>query len=206
MGNHFVVQNCPQCGAPTRLDMKKCEYCEVEFLITSLSYLDRFDKTGITKYINHFKTQLNKDPENGELHQAMGICYLDLGSYDYAIKFFSKSVELMPECADAYYYYALALLKGKRPGLLTLTEIKNIEGLLNTAIQMNRDRSIYYYCWALIKYDFYLKNGLKVKPPTIEELIREARSKTYEKDEVKKMLQRIPIPDKEILNIIYQQG
>lgn len=202
MNGNIKVETCPQCGAPVKLSVNKCEYCEAEFIVISLAYLDKFDKTGINKYINHYKQLLKDNPENGELNLAMGICYLDLVVYDLATKFFSKAIEQIPDYGDAYYYYALALIKGRKPKVLTLTEVKKIEEYVNAAIQIDNTKSKYYYLWALIKYDFYIKNGLKMRPPTLEELIEESNSKEYDRQEIDKMLQRIPVKDEEILNII----
>lgn len=202
MNGNIKVETCPQCGAPVKLSTKKCEYCEAEFIVTSLAYLGKFDKTGINKYVNHYKQLLKDNPENGELNLAMGICYLDLGLYDLATKFFSKAIEQIPDYGDVYYYYALALIKGRKPKVLTLTEIKKIEEYINAAIQIDNSRAKYYYLWALIKYDFYMKNGLRMSPPNLEELIEQGNSKEYDRQEIDKMFQRVPVHDEEILNLI----
>jgi len=206
MSPNIKVETCPQCGAPAKLSVSRCEYCEAEFLVTSLAYLDRFDKTGINKYISHYKKSLEGNPDSGELNCAMGICYLDLGLYDVASKYFAKAIEQIPDYSDAYYYYALALLKGKRPKVLTLTEIKKVEDYLNAAIQIDDSKSRYYYLWALLKHDYFIKNGLRVSPPTFEELIGEANSKPYDKSDIEKMLQRVPINDQYLLDIVRKGG
>lgn len=202
MNRNIKVETCPQCGAPVKLGSNKCEYCGSEFIVTSLAYLDKFDKTGINKYINHYKQMLKNNPDDGEINCAMGICYLDLKLYDLAIKYFAKAMEQIPDYADVYYYYALALFKGRRPKVLTLSEIRKIEDYLNAAIQIDNTKSKYYYLWALIKYDFYIKNGLKVNPPTFEELITQAKSKIYEETEIRKMLERVPINDQKLVNML----
>ena len=73
------METCPQCGAPAQLSLRRCGYCEAEFIVTSLASLDRLDKAGIQKYVSHYRKKLADEPESGELHLAMGICYLDLG-------------------------------------------------------------------------------------------------------------------------------
>ena len=196
------VLTCPQCGATVKISASKCEYCQAEFIVTSLASLDKFDKAGTNKYVNHYKQLLKDNPDNGELNCAMGICYLDLGLYDLAIKYFAKAVEEMPDNADSYYYYALALLKGKRPKILTLAEIREIEEYLNAAIKIDDTKSKYYYLWALIKYDFYKCNGLAMKAPTFEELLGEAKNRPYDDTEIKNMLTRIQIGDRDLLNLV----
>jgi len=202
MNVNIKVETCPQCGAPVKLGASRCEYCGAEFIVTSLAYLDKFDKTGINKYINYYKQKLKDNPDDGELNCAMGICYLDLGLYDLATKYFAKALEQIPDYADVYYYYALALLKGKRPKLLGLTTIRKIEDYLNAAIQIDNTKSKYYYLSALIKHDFYIKNDLSVSPPTFEELITKAGSLQYEEVEIEKMLNRVAVKGQYLMDVV----
>ncbi len=174
--------------------------------MTSLAYLDKFDRAGTGRYVDHYKQLLKDFPDDGELCSAMGICYLSLGLYDLAIKSFAKTVEEVPDSADSYYHYALALLRGKRPKLLTLAEIKEVERYLNAAIMIDDTRSKYYYLWALVKHDFYRCNGLTIKPPTIEELIDEARGKSDDHAETVKMLEHIIMGDQDLVNLVKGGG
>ncbi len=127
---------------------------------------------------------------------------MDLGLYDLASKYFAKVIEQIPDCGDVYYHYALTLFKGKRPKVLPLTEIRKIEDYLNAAIQIDDSKSKYYYLLALIKHDFYIKNGLRINPPTYRELISEADSRPYERSEVEKMLQHVPINDPYLIDLL----
>ena len=206
MNGNIKVETCPQCGAPVKVGGNKCEYCGAEFMVTSLVYLDKFDKSGINKYINYYKQLLKDNPDDGELNLAMGVCYLDLRLYDLAARHFTKAIEQIPDYSDVYYYYALALFKGRRPKVLTLTEIRKIEDYLNAAIQLDSSKSKYYYLLAVIKHDFYIKNGLKVNPPTFEELISQAKSKPYEETEIRKMLQLVPVNDQYLLNLLKNEN
>lgn len=201
MSENIKVEICPQCGAPLKLSAKKCEYCEAEFIVTSLAYLDKFDETSINKYINHYKKLLKDNPENGELNYGMGICYLHLCLYDLAIKYFSKAIELLPDYSDTYYYYALALLKGRRPKILTFSEIKVIEEYINAAIQIDNTKAKYYYLWAIIKHDFYLMNGFKQKPPILIDVIKEARFKEFDKKSINELKSKIIVFDENLLKI-----
>jgi len=44
LDRNTIVETCPQCGAPTRRGAKKCEYCESEFIVSSLSYLNKLNR------------------------------------------------------------------------------------------------------------------------------------------------------------------
>ena len=202
MNAGIKVEVCPQCGAPAALIASKCGYCEAEFIITSIASLDRFDRTGINKYISHYKSLLKNEPDSGELNLAMGICNLDLGLYDLAAKFFAKAIEAMPDRAEGYYYYSIVIVRGRKPKLLTLSEVKKIEEYLQAAIQIDANKAKYHYFWLIIKHEFYTKNGLKINPPTISDLIEQGKSAQYDEQEIAKMMTRVPVTDTELLSII----
>jgi tetratricopeptide (TPR) repeat protein len=202
MNAGIKVEICPQCGAPATLSANKCGYCEAEFIITSIASLDRFDKAGINKYISHYKSLLKDEPDSGELNLAMGICNLDLGLYDLATKFFANAIEAVPDSADGYYYYSLAMVKGRKPKLLALSEVKKIEEYLQAAIQIDGSKAKYHYFWLIIKHEFYTKNGLRINPPTISDLVEQAKSAQYDQQEIAKLIARVSVTDPELLSII----
>ena len=199
---NLKVETCPQCGAPAQLSLRRCGYCEAEFIVTSLASLDRLDKAGIQKYVSHYRKKLADEPESGELHLAMGICYLDLGLHDLAAKAFAKSVEDQPENADNYYYHALAIIKGRKLKLLTLNEVKEIEALLSAAVQLDPTKGVYHHLLLAVKYEFYLKNGLKLPPPSLDEILNEIQSCDYDAEEIARLLKRVPINDEQLLKIL----
>lgn len=198
---NLKVETCPQCGAPAQLSLRRCGYCEAEFIVTSLASLDCLNKTGIQKYFSHYRKKLAEEPESGELHLAMGICYLDLNLHDLAAKSFAKAVESQPENADNYYYHALAIIKGRKLKLLTLNEVREIEIHLGAAGQLDPAKAAYRHLLLAVKYEFYLKNGLKVPPPSLEEILTEVESCEYDAEETARLLKRVPIQDENLLNM-----
>lgn len=193
---------CPQCGHPAPLNTRRCEYCEAEFFIPSLGYLSKFDKGGIDKYIQHFKSSLRQNPGNAEAALSLGLCYLDLGLYDLAIKQIDKALEEMPEEADIYYYSAVALFRGRKPRILSLTEVKKIESLLEAACQLNDSQAKYYYLRALIKREYYLKNGMRIVGLGDGDLLAEAKARVVDPADLTKLLQRVPADDSPLLSAI----
>lgn len=115
---------CPQCGGHVYFDINKCQNYKAEFFVTTLTFLGRIDKSEINVYLNGYKKLLEVDPNNDKYNYTLGICYLFLKSYDLAVKHFAKAFEKMTDNADVCHYYALALFKGRRPKILTLSEIK----------------------------------------------------------------------------------
>jgi tetratricopeptide (TPR) repeat protein len=199
---NLKVERCPQCGAPAQLSARRCGYCEAEFIVTSLASLDRIDRAGIQKYVSHYRKQLADEPDSGELHLAMGICHLDLGLHDLAAKSFAKAIETQPENPDNYYYQALAIIKGRKPKLLSLKEVREIENHLAAAVQLDPGRAVYRYLLLAVKYEFYLKNGLRVPPPSIEEILSEAKACERASDEMARLLSRVPIQDEGLLKVL----
>ena len=58
------------------------------------------------------------------------------------------------------------------------------------------------FLWALIKYDYYIANGLRSSPPTIEELLIAAQQGMFIQAEVQQMFNHIPVPEGPITEII----
>ena len=109
-------------------------------------------------------------PTEAELLEK-GKVLLNIKSYAQAIKIFERCLEIKPDTPETYYYLAIALLRGNRPKLLSLSTIRAIENHLKTAIQLEPDLGGAYVLWASVKYDFYVLNGMYDRPPTYQDLL-----------------------------------
>lgn len=190
-----AIIRCQGCGANLSPSNTNCEYCGSVNVIKAKENLFVLDESLSKKYVNYYKEKVKEIPSDGEAIFFLGLFYLRLKLYDFAIKNIEKSIELMPEESDVYFYYALALMKGRKPKLISLTEIRKIEDYLKTAIQLNDTNANYFYLWALIKYDFYLKNGLRSQTPTLDYLLDEIKSKNISTDEIEKLRNMVPVTD-----------
>jgi len=191
---------CPNCNGPIKLDSETCEFCGYDYIIPSLSGLLDFESSKINKYISFYKNQLDDNPNDPLLNLAMGICYLDLGLEEFSQKFLKKAIDISPENSDTYYYYALSLLEGKKIKIAKIPDIKEVEKLLEAAIKLNPYKSVYYYLQAIIKHEFYHKNGFKINPP-LKEILE--KIKTLEKDEkeIKQLVKRLNFSEDNIRQI-----
>ena len=90
-----------------------------------------------------------------------------------------KAIGLLPDDGEAYYYAALASLKGKRPYLQTMSNIKKIVSLLDAAVS-TEPMGKYYYLLYIIQCDFYDRKRLK-NGRTAGELLEQAQM--YELDD-----------------------
>ncbi len=113
-------------------------------------------------------------PEDKKVNLSAAYCYLKLKMYDKASSCFSKAIEDNFDDSEAFFYAAINELKGKRPFLAPKASIEKAEEYLNAAI-MIEPKGIYYYLWAYIRNDFYLKKFLRVKPD-YKELLSDAQS------------------------------
>ncbi len=131
-----------------------------------------------------------------------GIQLVRVGAYEQAISILTEVIKVTPLEADAYYYFALALLKGKRPKVSTLSQIQVIEQNLQTACELNSEWAHYFYLWALVKFDFYVVNGFMVRPPKIEQLLSIGRQSLHEPSLILEMLERTKGADNQIVIFI----
>jgi len=162
-----VNLTCPRCGASIAMEQKTCEYCHAPIVIENLSSLNNLD---LKSYLKSYNDVLQKDKDNKNINSSAAMCYLKLKLYDKAIKHFDLVIEENIDNPDVYLYYAISLLKGKRPFATPLAEIKKIIEYLNAATMLD-DKGIYHYFLAYIKYDFHARKCLNVKPNYKEELL-----------------------------------
>lgn len=169
------ISECPQCGAATKPSDRKCSYCKAEFFVTSLAYLGGFDKSGVKKYLKHYKSLIDGDENNVEGLLGLGLCYLSTGTFSLAERCFKKIIDQSPDVSHSYYYYSLAAIKGRRIMTMSLSDIRSIESYLSIAIQLDDEIPQYKLLLAMIRKDYYLSNGMKVPPPSSSSLLEDIR-------------------------------
>ncbi|MCB0539326.1 MAG: hypothetical protein KDE33_17560 [Bacteroidetes bacterium] len=195
------ILQCNGCGANLSPDNTKCIYCQSENIVVSNNHPLNVEEKQAKKIANYFKAQVRENPTDGEALFALGMFYLNLKLYDLAIKNFESAITQLPDEADVYYYYALSLIQGKRPKSLSLPSVRKIEEYLNTAIQLD-DKAKYYYLAAIINYDFYAANGMKIPQPDYNSLISEAQTSEKEPEEIDVLLKNVIIRDENLISII----
>lgn len=198
----ITVEECPQCGASVNLSLKHCEYCGSKFIVSNLSYLEGFNREGIDKYLRHYKKLHRSHQDDAEVNISLGLCYLNLGLFDLAKKHFETVIDFNPEYSDSYYFMVLSMMKKRKPMNLKLKEVKTIEEYLNAAILLDDQNAKYYYLLAIIKYEYYYKNGLKMVDWTFEELIEKGKSCFQDTAGMNTLLSYVSVNDKSFLSEI----
>jgi tetratricopeptide (TPR) repeat protein len=162
--------------------------------ITNLADLDEMDEAKKRELLSLYENQVRTFPERAQVHFALGLSYLDLRLYDQALASLKQALGKGSREAGLYYYISLASLGGKRPRGQSFAKIKEIETYLEASIRTDNGHAQAMVLWAIVKYDYYLANGLKVSPPRISELLNRARGCIKSHDEIQILLRHISLP------------
>jgi len=198
-----VALSCSQCGWAFDADALRentCRKCKSAVLVTSVTYLEKFEKPAIQKYIAQYSQTLKSEPENRDALLAIGICYLKLGLYDLSDRFLHQLVDAHPADPAGYYYRAISTLKGRRPRTVSLPAIKDAEQLVGTALELDPANGRYEILLAVLRHDYYVLNGMRVPEPTPQELLNSAKTKHIDRLEAEQVFALLKLTDEQIMN------
>jgi tetratricopeptide (TPR) repeat protein len=133
----------------------------------------------------HFVSELR--PVNTEGVLGLGLCYLQMGTYSLAQECFEQVIESSPEVSQAYYYCVLSIINGRRIMTLSLNVVRELETYLTTAIKIDDAIPQYKLLLAMLKRDYYEVNGLKLAPPTSDELLFEIAGCEINENEIERL-------------------
>ncbi len=189
---------CPYClaGPPKNEPLDECDKCQNKLYIKNLADFNKIKNDNARAYIDQLKILSESNPDNEEYHHAIGLGCLELRLYDEAIDRFRKVVNLNYKNANARYYLALSLLKGRRPKSITKREVQEIESHLNAAIKLDNSKAHYLHLSAIIKWGYYEDNGLIVPPPGPGSIMIEVSKLNQDKAEIEKMLGHLDFQNK----------
>jgi tetratricopeptide (TPR) repeat protein len=174
MAQSVIDLNCPGCGAPTSTGEKSCPFCQRPIVISTFNSVYNMDAPEINKYANAYRKSLGSHPDNSELNNSIGMCYLKLKLYDKAYSAFESAIENNFDSSETYFYAAISLMKGKKAFLATRDIIDKIEEYL-IAATMIEPKGIYYYLHAYVKYDYHKRKYFNTSP-NYTELLERAES------------------------------
>lgn len=192
------VTECPQCGAASTPSDRRCNYCKAEFFVTSLAYLGGYDSGGVGKYLKHYKELTRQEPENTEGLLGLGLCYLQMGMYPLGEKYFQQIIDASPEISQAYYYLSLSKIKGRRLRSVPLSEVRQLESFLNTALMLDDAIPHYKLLMAMVRRDYYELNGMKSSSPTSSELLMNVTECEVNKNEVERLQEAVKVGNPEV--------
>ena len=162
---------CPGCGAGLQPADKYCNFCSRPVVIRSFTSVFDVSPQELNKLAAASKKYGEDHPGDHEIsriHFTAAACYLRLKLYDKASERFEIAIEDNFDYADTYFYAAICLLRGKRPFLALMNDIKKMIDFLTVAISIE-PKGIYYYLLGYIKQDFYERKYLRISPSSADE-------------------------------------
>ena len=149
---------CQTCGGMAEVGKNlrgECPYCGALVKPVRVSSFNSIPSAGMT--------QVRQAAEAGGDSMALALCYLKAGNFTLAKKKLEKVIAESPECCEAYYYYALALLNGRNYSAITMREARKITENLQTANELNPDFVYARILFGLLCIGYYEANELQ--PP-----------------------------------------
>lgn len=198
--NLLRLENIPEHLTPVLSLGQGCLYRYTDFQI-----LGRMSRDEINSVIQQYKASIAAGEEDADAHLSLGLLYLQLRLYDLTVRSFKRAIDLDPGMADAYYYLALASIRGRRPKTLTLQEARAVEQYASAALELDDRQAKYYYLLAAVKQDYYVANGLSAPPPVPAALFDMARDKDHDSWEVERLLAALPLNDTALLSRIRRE-
>ena len=170
----------------------------------TLSELDNVDAKTKQELRLTYEKKVRDFPEVAQYHFALGLSYLDQRLYGLSVTHLHRALGKTARESDLLYSIALAQIEGKRPRVLKLSTVREIEKYLEAAIRLEPGRPHYKLLLAIVKYDYYVCNGLRVPPPEIDQLLRDARRDKPDPQEVRLLREHVTLPEGPLLSAIRQ--
>lgn len=126
-------------------------------------------------------------------HREFGIKSLQVGQYERALEHLRKALDETPGDAHLYFLSAVAILKGKKAFLASLVQIREAEGLLDTALALEA-RGIFFYFLAYLSHDYYDRKRLR-PPSSADALLKMAFDLGVEGCEVDSLFRFLRVED-----------
>lgn len=165
------IPRCPSCNNALAQNVRVCEYCDSPVVITSFSTLDNMSSPKVNKYANAYKNMMDDNPDSEELAISLGMCFMKLKLYDKAYAAFDKAISAYTENPEVYFMAAVCALGGKKAFLAGKANVDKAISMLQIANDVE-PRGIFYYFDAYLRYDFYKRKALNIRPGYTESLMK----------------------------------
>ena len=181
--NYQVMDlTCPGCGDRVDVNQPVCKYCRKPIIISKIYDVNRISPIGLNNLVQSYDQMVSDNTNNVELSLSLGICFLKLKQFDKAIKYLEKSIELDPNNSEAYFYSALANLKGLKPFVHFRNIIDKVEEHINSALLVE-EKGIYLIFLAYIKYDYFSRKFFNTTP-NYQTVLEMAKKKGIEEKDI----------------------
>ncbi len=192
MSLQVISLECPGCGAPISTDMKSCPRCKGPVIITSFNSVYDMADLQAKKYARGYQKALTANPDSSQLKASVAMCHLKLGMYDKAYEIFDQLLEDNFDDSELFFYAAVCLLKGKRPFLTQLSNVKKIQEYMDAAMLIE-ERGVYHLFLAYVKLDYYARKALRVSPNWQDE-VKLARQYGVSAEDTRILFEMLKVP------------
>lgn len=197
--------HCPNCGAPNNFEQQKCAHCGSPKVFQLLSEFNTLPSLDFNKVIAHFKAKSNEVDKATDLYLvrlSLGLCYLKQKLFPLSNTQISKLIDDHPEKSILYVYKSLIILNGKRPRTSNYKTIQEVQGLLDMAFMLDDSNGLPLALKAIVEYDYFQGNGLKIPVPTPSEQMILAKKQTLNTNELNELIENVGL-NAEVLSVIY---
>lgn len=169
MAWRVINLNCPGCGAPVDTSQSGCPSCGRPIVVSSFNLVQDLPLPQIGRYAGAYQQALAGNSDDARLNTSAAFCYLKLKLYDKALPCFEKAIEDNFNQSETFFYAAVCLLRGQKAFTTPIQDIRKAIEYLEAANRIEA-RGIYHYFLAYLKYDFFERKSLNVRPNYQEEL------------------------------------
>lgn len=168
---NISIPRCPSCNNPLEQSVKICEYCDSPVCITSFSTLGGMSLPKVNKYANAYQAMMAETEDSELLAISLGMCFMRLKLYDKAYEAFDKAISAYTENPEVYYMAAVCALNGKKAFLAGKANVDKAIAMLKIANDVE-PRGIFYFFDAYLRYDFYARKSLNIRPSYADSLMK----------------------------------
>ena len=155
---------CISCGGMAELNggtEAECPYCGCTVTPRRISSFSQMSNIEVMQFKSVLEKSGKTTVSTGENRTLpLALCYLKTGSYELAKKKFAQVIEESPECAEAYFYYCCALLRGKTLSAISMADARTATEYLKTAIALDENFLFPQLLFGLLCVEYYLANDL----------------------------------------------
>lgn len=163
-----LIIKCANCETDNAVEVQsgepKCTSCRRYLVMKNTQEVETLTPVEKIKQqrniLNALTSSSLEQPDKDILNGSLGLIALESKSYTIAQSHFEKIIAESPSNAEAYYYYTLSLLNGKRPFVSNRAQIDQSIQNLNFALSLG-SLGKYAYLKALLIYDFYKMKSLR---------------------------------------------
>jgi hypothetical protein len=134
-----------------------------------------------------------------------GINFLEARSYPQSINLFNEVIKADASIAVAYYYLAIALLKGRRPKILKRSEVEEIDQLLVSAVACGDSDATVHWFRALVRDDYYGGNRMNCPPPSVQTILASIQANTTKLGRLRSLLAKLPMADNAMYSRLFKE-